>query len=196
MSIDNLINLIQKLQGIGPRSAKRIVLNLIKNKRNFMFELAQAIINVADEIKTCQLCNNIDTQNPCQICHNPTRDHSMLCIVEDIADLWALEKTNKFQGLYYVLGGSLSSEFDTNELNIQKLIDIHFYNKQKIKEIIIATNGTIDGQTTAFYITEKLKKFPIKITRLAFGLPIGAELDYLDEATLETALKLRNNFND
>lgn len=187
---------MQKLQGIGPRSAKRIVLHLIKHKRDFMFQLAQEILNVADEIKTCKICNNIDTQNPCQICQNPERDRSMLCIVEDITDLWALEKTNKFNGLYHVLGGSLSSEFDTNELNIQKLIDIHFSVPLEIKEVIIATNGTIDGQTTAFYITEKLKKFPIKITRLAFGLPIGAELDYLDDATLETALKLRNNFEN
>lgn len=196
MSIDNLINLMQKLQGIGPRSAKRIVLNLIKNKNNFMLQLAQELINVAEEIKTCKICNNIDTQDPCQICQNPKRDHSMLCIVENIMDLWALEKTKKFNGVYHVIGGSLSSDFDTNELNIQKLININFSAEQTVQEIIIATNGTIDGQTTAFYITEKLKKFPVKITRLAFGVPIGAELDYLDGATLETAFKFRNNIEN
>lgn len=197
MPIATLITLMQKLQGIGPKSARRIVLHLLQQDKSCLLQLSQSLHEVAERTRKCTICSNIDISSPCQICSDEQRDKTMLCIVENMVDLWALEKTGSYHGRYYILGGALSmaENFDTHELNIQDIIQKYLKIEAPVQEIIIATSGTIDGQTTAFFITEKLKDFPIKITRLAFGLPIGAELDYLDNATIETALKLRSKFD-
>lgn len=197
MSIEDLITMMQKLKGIGPRSAKRIVLDLLVSKKQFMPQLAQELLNVSEQIETCRRCGNVDICNPCNICQNPQRDQQTLCIVQELVDLWALEKTGQFNGIYFVLHNNCEQGLSELEPNLTQIIQNYFSNNTyNIKEVIIATNGTIEGQTTAFFISEKLKKFDVKITRLAFGLPIGSELDFLDEATIEAALKMRSEMEN
>ena len=186
--IDLLIKLFSSLQGIGPRSASRIVLQLISKKNSLMNPLGKMITEVSTKISNCNYCGNYDSLNPCNICQDKKRDKSIICIVEDVSDLWALEKSNFFKGIYHVLGGTLDAlrGISPEKLNLHK-----FFDKIKngdIKEIILATSLTTSGQTTAHYILNKLKTIDIKITRLARGLPAGGELNYLDEATLGQAL--------
>ena len=186
--IDLLINLLASLQGIGPRSARRIALQLIAKKNTLMMPLGKMISDVANLIEKCNVCGNYDSINPCSICTNEKRDKNIICIVEEVADLWALERGRLYQGVYHVLGGTLDAIRGVNpeKLNIDYLFKR--IKEQKINEIILATSLTTAGQTTAHYIVSKFKGMDLKITRLARGLPAGGELDYLDEATLSQAL--------
>ena len=193
-SLERLIHLLAKLPGFGPRSARRAVLHMIKYRETVMHPLGDAISRVAESIKICEECGNLDSMSPCSICSSSRRDISTLCVVEEVGDLWAIERSNIFSGLYIVLGGTLSAldGRGPDELNIHKLIKKA--SQPAVLEVILATNATVDGQTTAHYITERLKECNVKISRLAYGIPIGGELDYLDDGTLGAALKARQPF--
>ncbi len=176
-SLDNLISLLAKLPGLGSRSARRIALHLIKDNRQFMLQLAETLASVAKDIKVCTNCGNVDVSSPCAICQNPKRDTSIICVVEEIADLWAMERGNFYNGTYHVLGGSLSAidGRTPDKLNFTKLRErAANYN---VQEVIIATNATLDGQTTGHYIVDMLAGMPLKVSCLAHGIPVGAELD-------------------
>lgn len=193
-NLQQLIAIFAKLPGLGPRSARRIVLHLIKNIDQKMHPLAELLKAVAFEIKTCGICGNIDTVSPCNICSNDSRDRRALCVVEHVSDLWALERTGAFSGLYHVLGGTLSAlEGRTPETLSMASIPSRIISEQ-IDEVIIATNATLEGQTTAHYLADLLAELNIKVSRLAHGIPVGAELDYMDEGTINLALKMRNFF--
>ena len=189
--IDLLINLLSSLQGIGPRSARRIALQLIAKKNTLMMPLGKMMTDISKLIEKCENCGNYDSINPCSICNNKKRDRSIICIVEEVADLWALERGGLYQGLYHVLGGTLDAirGISPEKLNIDILLKK--IKEKDINEIILATSLTTAGQTTAHYIVSKFKGIEVKITRLARGLPAGGELDYLDEATLSQALHER-----
>ena len=192
--IENLIKLLAKLPGLGPRSARRVALQLLRQKESLMRPLANAMDVAAAQIQTCQYCNNLDTHNPCSICTDQRRDPSLICVVEQIADLWALERTGFYKGYYHVLGGTLSAldGITPEDLSIPTLIQRA--QNLNVKEIILALNATIDGQTTAHYLIDRLENCNVEITHLAQGIPIGGELDYLDDGTLTTALKSRSSF--
>lgn len=192
--LDHLISLLSKIPGLGPRSARRAALQLIKKKDGLMRPLAAALAGVAENVHPCVTCGNLDVENPCHICENPKRDRSLICVIEDVSDLWALERSGSFRGLYHVIGGTLSAldGVGPDDLNIAGLIERA--SEPNLNEIIIATNATVDGQTTAHYITEQLKSLDIDVSRLAHGVPIGGELDYLDDGTLTTALNSRRPF--
>lgn len=189
--IEKLASYLAKLPGLGPRSGRRAVLYLLKHKSQYMEPLIKSLQEVAESFVVCEICRNYDTISPCNICSDTSRQQKTLCIVEDVADLWAMERSNVFKGQYHVLGGTLSviDGKGPEELGILKLIARVL--EQKIEEVIIATNATIDGQTTSHYIIEKLKPIDVKVSQLAFGIPVGGELDYLDEGTLHMALKSR-----
>ncbi len=189
--IERLITLLAKLPGLGPRSARRAVLVMLKRKETLMQPLAKAMTQAADAIKTCAVCGNLDTRDPCKLCNDPRRDPTILCVVEDVADLWALERTSAFKGQYHVLGGTLSALDGINpqDLKIPELLDRA--QKNGVKEVILATNATVDGQTTAHYIADKLEELGVAVSGLAHGVPVGGELDYLDDGTLSAALKAR-----
>ncbi len=189
--IDRLVELLAKLPGLGPRSARRAALHLIKRPGQLMTPLASSLSSTAATITTCRSCGNVDTSDPCGICDNPERDLSIICVVEEIADLWAIERTGVYKGLYHVLGGTLSAldGVGPEDLNIGKLV-IRAGN-QEVLEIVLATNATVSGQTTAHYIQEKLLSLNIKVSRLAHGVPVGGELDYLDDGTLTAAMNSR-----
>lgn len=190
-SIDALIGLLAKVPGLGPRSARRAALHLLKRRESLMEPLARALSETADSIKTCSVCSNIDTVDPCTICTGPKRDRSQICVVEEIGDLWAMERVVGFKGLYHVLGGTLSAldGVGPEDLRIGQLIERAKH--EGVKEVILATNATVDGQTTAHYIAERLEGANVTVSGLAHGVPVGGELDYLDEGTLSTALKAR-----
>ena len=191
--IDRLIQLLARLPGLGPRSARRAVLHLIKRRESLMQPLAQALGDAAEAILICGTCGNLDTVEPCGICMDEKRDGGAICVVEDVADLWALERTRSFKGRYHVLGGRLSAldGVGPEDLNMAGLMaraetgDIH--------EVILAMNLTVDGQTTAHYVADRLCHTEVDVTRLAHGVPVGGELDYLDDGTLETALRSRRS---
>jgi recombination protein RecR len=189
--IDRLIDLLAKLPGLGPRSARRAALHLIKKPVQLMEPLADAMARAAAAIRTCSVCGNADTHDPCGICSDARRDASLICVVEDVADLWALERTASFAGRYHVLGGTLSAldGIGPDDLNIGALVDRA--REEAVSEIILATNATVAGQTTAHYITERLADCGVAVSRLAHGVPVGGELDYLDDGTLTAALKSR-----
>ena len=193
-TVENLIKVLSKLPGVGPKSARRFALYLIKHPKEVMMPLSDVLMEVAQSIVKCEHCGNIDLSSPCNICIDEKRDRSTICVVEDINDLWAMNRDSFFNGLYHVLGGVLSViEGQVPEsLNIQSLCKR--IEENNIQEVIIATNSTIEGQTTAHYIYDMLSKYNIKITRLAHGIPVGAELDYMDDGTLSLAMKLRQNF--
>ncbi len=192
--LEHLISLIGKMPGLGPRSARRIVLQLIRKRESLLQPLIRELQIVADTIQTCSICGNLDTTSPCAICNEPKRDNAMLCVVEDLADLWAIERSSLYRGKYHVLGGVLSAMdgIGPDQLKIGHLIERA--SAPEVTEVILATNATVDGQTTAHYITERLKDAGVKITRLAQGIPVGGELDYLDEGTLGAALRARLPF--
>lgn len=192
--LERFIKMLGKLPGLGPRSGRRLALHLIKNKDYVMRPLAEAMIAVFDSTVTCEHCGNIDSISPCSVCSNPKRDDTTICVVEDVADLWAFERGSIFSGKYHILGGTLSAldGRGPSELKIDKLIERA--RAGNIAEVIIATNATVEGQTTAHYLTSKLAETGVKISRLAYGIPIGGELDYLDEGTLGAALKSRQAF--
>jgi recombination protein RecR len=187
--LDTLIQLLAKLPGLGPRSARRAALHLIKRRENLLEPLAAALTKAADAIRTCRTCGNLDTVEPCAICRDPERDTATICVVEDLADLWALERTGAFRGRYHVLGGTLSAldGIGPDDLNIERLLA----RIRPGQELILALNATVDGQTTAHYLADRVGGRGVKISRLAQGVPIGGELDYLDDGTLTAALKAR-----
>ncbi len=188
--IEQLIQLLARLPGLGPRSARRAVLHLIKKKEQLMLPLSAALDRAVAAVCTCEICGNVDTISPCSICADPRRGESgILIVVEDVGDLWALERAGVGQGRYHVLGGVLSplDGVGPDDLSLEALVGrAHDY-----AEIVLAMNATVEGQTTAHYITDRLAGTGIKITRLAHGVPVGGELDYLDEGTLSQALKAR-----
>ena len=189
--IERLIQLLARLPGLGPRSARRAALQMIKKPDTIMEPLARALVDAADAIQACGTCGSIDTRSPCAICADPDRDSTQLCIVEEVADLWAIERTGSFPGRYHVLGGRLSAldGIGPEDLNIASLITRAA--AQEVTEVILATNLTVDGQTTAHYLTERLRSTGVAVTRLAHGVPVGGELDYLDDGTLTAALRAR-----
>jgi recombination protein RecR len=192
--IERLILLLSKLPGLGPRSARRAALHLIKKRELLMGPLASALQVAMEKIVVCKTCGNIDTQDPCAVCVDPRRDQSIIVVVADVADLWALERANVVNGRYHVLGGTLSplDGVGPQDLSIDALISRA--HGGEVKELILALNATVDGQTTAHYITELLQGADVKVTRLAHGVPVGGELDYLDEGTLSAAIKQRTLF--
>ncbi len=191
-SLGELINLFSKLPSLGPRSARRIVLYLLKNKEKFVPLLMTTMEKVKSELSFCQQCGNIDLINPCSICNNEKRRNGKICIVEDIGDLWAIEKSNAYNGMYHVLGGVLSAMdgIGPDQLNLVNLIKR--LQVGDIEEVIIATNATTEGQITGQYIADECSKFKVLITKLAQGIPIGGELDHLDYNTMSTAFTSRS----
>jgi recombination protein RecR len=189
--IERLILLLARLPGLGPRSARRAALQLIKRREQLMVPLAAALQTAIDKIEVCRICGNIDTQNPCTVCTDGKRDPSIIVAVADVADLWALERADAVTGRYHVLGGTLSplDGVGPRDLSIDALISRA--HADAVKEVILALNATVDGQTTAHYITDLLHGAGVKVTRLAHGVPVGGELDYLDEGTLAAAIRQR-----
>jgi len=182
---------LSRLPGLGPRSARRAVLWLVKNREQALPTLLEALGAVRDTLVECEICGNVDTKNPCGICADHRRDLKSLCVVEDVADLWALDRARLFTGRYHVLGGKLSAldGIGPEDLNIASLLSR--IEQGGIDEVVLAMNATLEGQTTAHYLAERLEAFPLRITQLAHGLPVGGELDYLDEGTLAQALRAR-----
>jgi recombination protein RecR len=189
--IETLASALAKLPGLGPRSARRAVLWLVKRRETSLVQLLAALTEVRERLAECDACGNVDTQNPCAICADPRRDQRQLCVVEDVADLWALDRAKLFTGRYHVLGGKLSAldGVRPEDLSIDKLLERA--SAGGIDEVVLAMNATLEGQTTAHYIADKLEGLPLRITQLAHGLPVGGELDYLDEGTLAQALRAR-----
>jgi len=192
--IERLIQILAKLPGLGPRSARRAVLHLIKQRDKLLTPLATALAEVRDSVVVCSTCGNVDTVDPCSLCKDPRRDHHMLCVVEDVSDLWALERAGAWNGIYHVLGGTLSAieGVRPEDLSIGRLAERAA--SPEIREVVLAVNATVEGRTTAHYITDLLKPLPIKLSRLAHGVPVGGELDYLDEGTLTAAIRARREF--
>ncbi|ESW87392.1 MULTISPECIES: recombination mediator RecR [unclassified Mesorhizobium] len=192
--IERLIQLLAKVPGLGPRSARRAALHLIKKKEQLLSPLAAAMAEAADKVRICTTCGNVDTSDPCMICTDPRRDASTLIVVEDVSDLWALERAAAMNVRYHVLGGTLSplDGIGPEQLNVRSLVDR--VAGGEVKEVILAVNATVEGQTTAHYLTDQLSGFEVKVTRLAHGVPVGGELDYLDEGTLAAALRSRTAF--
>ncbi|ACS50606.1 MULTISPECIES: recombination mediator RecR [Bartonella] len=191
--IERLIQILSRIPGLGPRSARRAALHLIKKKETLLEPLGAAIQAAIEKVGICSVCGNVDTIDPCSICTDLRRDDTTIIVVEDIADLWALERAKTLAARYHVLGGRLSplDGIGPDELNIATLIQRVVQNP--ITEIILAVNATVEGQTTAHYITDQLSNFSVKITRLAHGVPVGGELDYLDDGTLAAAVQARTN---
>ena len=189
--IEELASALARLPGLGPRSARRAVLHLMKKRENALQPLLAALSQVADKLSTCSVCGNVDTSDPCGICKDPRRDDKMLCVVEEVSDLWALDRSRLFPGRYHVLGGRLSAleGVRPEDLGIDKLVSR--VAGGGIEEVVLAMNATLEGQTTAHYLAERLGGFPIRLSQLAHGLPVGGELDYLDEGTLAQALRAR-----
>ncbi len=189
--IDQLTQMLAKLPGLGPRSARRAVLHLLKKRETVLVPLMAALSNVNERLTTCTTCGNVDTRDPCGVCRDDRRDRSVVCVVEEVADLWALERSGLFRGVYHVLGGRLSAldGVRPEDLGIEKLESR--VAEGGINEIILAMNATLEGQTTAHYVADRLAATGVKITQLAHGVPVGGELDYLDDGTLAQALKAR-----
>ena len=192
--IERLIQLLARLPGLGPRSARRAALHLIRKREELLAPLADAMQVAREKIRICGTCGNADTIDPCTICADPRRDPAMIIVVETVADLWALERAGAMRACYHVLGGALSplDGIGPKELNLATLAQR--VSQGGVKEIILAVNATVDGQTTAHYISDLLSHLPVKTTRLANGVPVGGELDYLDEGTLAAAMRQRTSF--
>jgi recombination protein RecR len=192
--IERLILLLARLPGLGPRSARRAALALIKKREQLMAPLAAALATAMERISICKTCGNIDTHNPCTVCADPQRDPAVIIVVEDVADLWALERAHAINARYHVLGGTLSplDGVGPQDLSIDALVTRA--HGPEVKEIILALNATVDGQTTAHYITDLIGGADVAVTRLAHGVPVGGELDYLDEGTLAAAIRSRTPF--
>ncbi|SFJ00789.1 recombination mediator RecR [Aerobium aerolatum] len=192
--IERLIQLLAKVPGLGPRSARRAALHLIKKKEQLLAPLALAMGEAVDKVRVCSTCGNVDTSDPCMVCTDPRRDETTIIVVEDVSDLWALERATALNTRYHVLGGTLSplDGIRPEDLNIASLVSR--VAEGSVVEIILAVNATVEGQTTAHYITDQLDGMGVKITRLAHGVPVGGELDYLDDGTLAAALRSRTAF--
>ena len=189
--IESLIRQISKLPGLGPRSARRIALALIKKRNMLLDPLVHALTVAADRVRVCSACGNYDSQDPCIICSDPRRDPTIVCVVEDVADLWAMERASVFRGRYHVTGGLLSplSGIGPDDLKLDRLLDR--VRAEHVKEVILALAATVDGQTTSHYIAEKLHETGTVVSGLAHGMPVGGELDYLDDGTISAALRAR-----
>ncbi|GHC67282.1 recombination mediator RecR [Limoniibacter endophyticus] len=192
--IERLIQLLAKVPGLGPRSARRAALHLIKKKDQLFAPLTVAMRDALDNVKVCSRCGNVDTVDPCVVCTDPRRDEATLIVVEDVSDLWALERASAMNARYHVLGGVLSplDGVGPDQLNIRSLVDR--VAEGAVAEVILAVNATVEGQATAHYVTDQLSGYEVRVTRLAHGVPVGGELDYLDEGTLTAALRARTNF--
>ena len=192
--IERLIQLLAKVPGLGPRSARRAALHLIKKKEQLMVPLSAAMAEAVDKVRVCSVCGNVDTSDPCSICTDERRDGTLLIVVEDVSDLWALERSTALNARYHVLGGTLSplDGIGPDDLTIAQLVSR--VAEGGVREVILAVNATVEGQTTAHYITDQLTGLGAKVTRLAHGVPVGGELDYLDEGTIAAALKSRTAF--
>jgi recombination protein RecR len=191
VEIERLIQFLSRLPGLGPRSARRAALHLLKRREALMDPLARAMAEAAQAIKACTVCGNLDSQNPCAICADPRRNTGLVCVVAEVGDLWALERSAAFKGRYHVLGGILSAldGVGPENLNLQSLVERA--RDGQVREAILALDATVDGQTTAHYIADKLAGLPVKVSRLAHGVPVGGELDYLDDGTIAAALNAR-----
>ena len=192
--IDRLIQLLSRLPGLGPRSARRAALFLIKKREQIMAPLTAAMQTAFEKVEVCRLCGNIDTRNPCVICTDARRDPAIIVVVADVADVWALERAHALDARYHVLGGTLSALDGVGPLDLSIDALISRAQDAAVTEIVLALNATVDGQTTAHYITDLLQGSHVKVTRLAHGVPVGGELDYLDEGTLAAALRQRTPF--
>lgn len=192
--IERLIQLLARLPGLGPRSARRAALHLIRKKDALLGPLSDAFAKANENVRVCSTCGNVDTSDPCTICSDQTRDRSLLVVVEDVADLWALERAGAVNARYHVLGGTLSplDGRGPEDLNLEGLVERA--SDPAVQEVILALNATVDGQTTAHYVTDVLASAGVKVTRLAHGVPVGGELDYLDEGTLSAAIRQRTPF--
>lgn len=189
--LDRAMQYLAKLPGLGPRSARRAILHLMKRRESLMIPLAEALAEAARAVRPCSTCGNLDTVDPCGICTDPRREVHTLCVVEDVADVWALERAAAFAGRYHVIGGVLSAldGVGPEDLNVDGLVARA--SDPAITEVILAMNATVDGQTTAHYIADRLAPSGVKVSRLAHGVPVGGELDYLDDGTLAQALRAR-----
>jgi recombination protein RecR len=189
--IERLIQLLARLPGLGPRSARRAALHLVKKKEQLLGPLAAALSEAREHIVTCEICSNIDTVSPCTLCRDPARDRTLIAVVEEVGDLWALDRAGVLNGLYHVLGGTLSplDGVGPEDLSIAKLIERA--REPEVKEVLLALNATVEGQSTAHYLLDQLGGAGVTVSRLAHGVPIGGELDYLDEGTLAAAVKAR-----
>ena len=193
--IERLIQLLGRLPGLGPRSARRAALHLVKNREKLLAPLSLAMRETEEKVLVCSTCGNIDTHDPCAVCTDPRRDPSIICVVEEVGDLWALERAGAINAMYHVLGGTLSAMegVGPDDLNIQGLLNRCAVGTN-VREVILAVNATVEGQATAHYITDRLKELNIAVSRLAHGVPVGGELDYLDEGTLSAAMRARRPF--
>ena len=189
--IEQPVQLLAKLPGLGPRSARRAALHLLKRREVLLEPLSRAIAAAAEKVRSCSVCGNLDTRDPCLICVDPRREADTICVVESVADLWAIERTASFRGRYHVLGGVLSAldGIGPDDLNVAGLVKR--VGDGGIREVILAMGATVDGQTTAHYVTDRLQGTGVAVSRLAHGVPVGGELDYLDDGTLTAALKAR-----
>ena len=192
--IERLIQLLARLPGLGPRSARRVALHLIRKREQLLEPLAEAMRVARERVTVCSICGNVDTRDPCTICADERRDDSLLVVVESVGDLWALERADAARGRYHVLGGTLSplDGVGPDDLNLASLVKR--VAAGGVKEVVLAVNATVDGQTTAHYVTDLLSPYEVKITRLAHGVPVGGELDFLDDGTLSAAMRQRTAF--
>jgi len=191
VEIERLIQFLARLPGLGPRSARRAALHLLNKREGLLEPLARALTEAAAAIRACRICGNLDSQDPCAICADPKRDAGLVCVVAEVGDLWALERSGAFKGRYHVLGGVLSAldGIGPEQLNLNGLVERA--RAGELREAILALDATVDGQTTAHYIADKLAGLPVKVSRLAHGVPVGGELDYLDDGTIAAALNAR-----
>ncbi len=192
--IERLITLLAKLPGLGPRSARRAALHMVKKRESLLMPLATALAEVGERVTVCSVCGNVDTTDPCTVCIDHGRDPSVIIVVEDVADLWALERAAVMRTRYHVLGGTISAldGYGPEDIGIGRLVERAA--DPGVREVVLAMNATVEGQTTAHYITERLEPLGVTVSRLASGVPIGGELDYLDEGTLAAALNQRRPF--
>jgi recombination protein RecR len=188
--LDSLTQMMARLPGLGPRSARRVVLQLVKRREALLEPLIGALTRVHASLATCSVCGNVDTRDPCGVCADPKRDRTQLCVVAEVADLWALDRARLFPGRFHVLGGTLSAldGVRPEDLAVDGLVERV---RDGVEEVVLAMNATLDGQTTAHYVAERLAPTGVRVTQLAHGVPVGGELDYLDEGTLAQALRLR-----
>lgn len=194
--IDRLIQQLSKLPGLGPRSSRRVALYLLKRRAAVLDPLVAALTTAAARVRPCATCGNLDAGDPCSLCRDERRDGSLICVVEDVADLWALERSGSFRGRYHVLGGVLSALDGVGPEGLHIAGLVSRARDAAVTEVILATSATVDGQTTAHYITDRLVDCAVIVSRLAHGVPMGGELEYLDDGTLAAALKARRTFQD
>lgn len=192
--IERLIQILARLPGLGPRSARRAVLHLLKNREKLLMPLTRALEDAQEKVSVCSSCGNVDSVQPCSVCSDPRRDRSLICVVEEVGDVWALERANAWGGLYHVLGGTLSALGGVTPEDLSIGLLLQRASEGGVKEVVLATNATVEGQTTAHYITERLKDHGVTTSRMAHGVPMGGELDYLDEGTLTQAMRARKPF--